>query len=62
MKKNGKGNTPCWSEVSRENMDDVMDFNACDKADDIKCTKMIKKEDLVDYSHQEEVEDSLDCI
>jgi hypothetical protein len=31
-KKNGKGNTTCLSKVLGENRDDVIEFNACDKA------------------------------
>ena len=31
-------------------MDDVIEFNACDKADDFK--GKARKEDLVDYAHQ----------
>jgi hypothetical protein len=36
--------------VLRENMDDAIEFNACDKADDSKGKR--GKEDLVDYVHQ----------
>jgi hypothetical protein len=53
VNKDGKGNTPCWSEVLRENMYDVTEFNACDKAGDIKGKTRTRKVDLVDYSHQE---------
>jgi hypothetical protein len=35
----------------RENKDDVIEFNACDTADDFKGKK--RKEDLVDYVYQE---------
>jgi hypothetical protein len=35
----GKGNAPCLSKVLRENRNDVIEFNACDKADDIKGKK-----------------------
>ena len=38
------------SKVLRENIDDVIEFNACDEADDLKSKK--RKEDLVDYVHQ----------
>jgi hypothetical protein len=38
------------SKVLRENMHDVIEFNACDKADDLKGKK--RTEDLVDYIHQ----------
>jgi len=48
VKKDGKGNAPRLSEVLRKTMDDMIEFNVCDKADNIKCTKGIKKEDLVD--------------
>jgi len=48
----GRENTPCLIEVLSENMDDVIEYNACDKADDIRCKKRIRKEDLVDYVHQ----------
>jgi len=41
----GRENTPCLSEVLRENMDDVIEFNACDKTDDIRGKKRIRKED-----------------
>jgi hypothetical protein len=51
MKKNGKENTTCMSKVLRENKDDVIEFNACDKADDFKDKK--RKEKQVDYVHQE---------
>jgi hypothetical protein len=51
VKKNGKENTPCMSKVLRENKDDVMEFNACDKADDFKGKK--GKENQVDYVRQE---------
>jgi len=50
VKKDGKRNTPCMSKVLRENMDDVIEFNSCDKAGDFKGKK--RKEDLVDYVHQ----------
>jgi hypothetical protein len=50
VKEEGKRNTPCMSKVLRENMDDVIEFNACDKADDFKGKK--RKENLVDYVHQ----------
>jgi hypothetical protein len=36
VKKDGKRNTPCMSKVLRGNMDDVIEFNACDKADDLR--------------------------
>jgi len=38
------------SNVLRENMDDVIEFNVCDKADNFKGKK--RKEDQVDYVHQ----------
>ena len=38
------------SKVLRENMDDVVEVNACDKAGDSKGKK--RKEDLVDYVRQ----------
>jgi len=50
VKKDGKRNTPCMSKILRENMDDVIEFNACDKADDSKGKK--RKEDLVDFVQQ----------
>jgi hypothetical protein len=50
VKKDGKRNIPCISEVLRENMDDVIEFNVCDKADDFKGKE--RKEDLVDYIQQ----------
>ena len=50
VKKDGKRNTPCMSKVLRGNMDNVIEFNACDKADDFKGKK--RKEDLLDYVHQ----------
>ena len=50
VKKDGERNTPCMSKVLRENMGDVIEFNACDKADDPKGKK--RKEDLLDYVHQ----------
>jgi len=50
VKKDGKRNTPCMSKVLRENMDDVIEVNACDKADDSKGKK--RKEDLVYCVHQ----------
>jgi hypothetical protein len=34
VKKDGKRNTPCRNKVLRENMDNEVVFNACDKADD----------------------------
>jgi len=46
VKKGGKKNTPCMRKVLKENMD-VIEFNACDKADDFKGKN--RKEDLVDY-------------
>jgi len=50
VKKDGKRNTPYMSKVLGENMDDVIEFNACDKADDFKDKK--RREELVDYIHQ----------
>ena len=50
VKKDGKRNNPCMSKVLRENMDDVIEFNAHNKADDFK--DKTRKEDLVDYVHQ----------
>jgi hypothetical protein len=50
VKKDGKRNTPCRNKVLRENMDNQIEFNACDKADDFK--GKMRKEDLVDYVHQ----------
>jgi hypothetical protein len=50
VKKDGKRNTPCMSKVLRESMDDVIEFNACNKADDYKGKK--EEEELVDYIHQ----------
>ena len=50
MKKDGKRNTACMSKVLRENVDDVIEFNPCNKADDFKGKK--RKENLVDYVHQ----------
>ena len=38
------------SKVLRENMDDVTEFNPCDKADDFKDKK--RKEDMVDDVHK----------
>jgi hypothetical protein len=37
-------------------MDDVIEFNACNKADDFKGKK--RKENLVDYVHQRSVGES----
>jgi hypothetical protein len=51
MKGNGKENTPCVSEVLREYKNDLIEFNACGKADDFKGMK--RKEKEVDYNHQE---------
>jgi len=51
LKKDGKGNTPCVSKVLRENRDEVIEFNDCDKADEFKGKK--RKEDQVDYVYQE---------
>ena len=53
-KKDGKGNTPCVSKVLRDNRDDVIQFNDCDKADEVKGKK--RNEDQVDYVHQERSE------
>jgi len=39
VKKDGKRNTPCRSKVSRENRDNEIQFNACDKADDFSRVK-----------------------
>jgi len=50
MKKDGKRNTPCVNNVLRENVDDLIEFNPCDEADDFKDKK--RKEDLVDHVHQ----------
>jgi hypothetical protein len=50
VKKDGKRNTPCRNKVLRENRDNVIEFNACDKADDFK--DKMRKEDLVDYVYQ----------
>jgi hypothetical protein len=50
VKKDGRRNTPCMSKVLRETMDDAIEVNACDKADDSKGKK--RKEDLVDTVHQ----------
>ena len=50
VKKDGKRNTAFVSKVLRANMDDVIEFNAWDEADDSKGKK--RKEDLVDYVHQ----------
>jgi hypothetical protein len=50
VKKYGKRNTPCMSKILRENMDEVIEFNTCDKADYSKGKR--SKEDLVDYVHQ----------
>ena len=46
----GLRNTPCMNKVLRENVDNVIEFNPCDKADNFKGKK--RKEDLVDYVHQ----------
>jgi hypothetical protein len=51
MKKDWKGYTPCVGKVFRENRDDVIEFNDCDKADEFKCEK--RKEDQIDYVYQE---------
>jgi hypothetical protein len=56
VKKDGKRNTPCRNKVLRENMDNEIEFNACDKADDFK--GKMRKEDLVDYVHEESGEES----
>jgi hypothetical protein len=58
--KDGKGNTPCWSEVLRANMDDVIKFNACYKADDIKGKTRTRKVDLI-IVFKKEAGESLDC-
>jgi hypothetical protein len=50
VKKGGKRNTPCMNKVLRENMDNEIEFNACDKADDFNCK--MRKEDLADYVRQ----------
>jgi hypothetical protein len=39
VKKDRKRNTPCMSKALRGNMDDVIQFNACDKGDDFKGKK-----------------------
>ena len=56
MKKDGKRNTPCTSKVLRENRDDEIEFNTCDKTNDFKGKK--RKEDLVDYVYQGSAESS----
>jgi hypothetical protein len=59
-KKDGKGNTACVSKVLGVNRDDVIELNECDKADEFKSKK--RKEDQVDYVHQENKwGESLDC-
>jgi predicted Zn-ribbon and HTH transcriptional regulator len=50
LKKDGKRNTPCRNKVLRENRDNEIEFNACNKADDFK--GKMRKEDLVDYVYQ----------
>jgi hypothetical protein len=52
----GKENTPFLGEELRENMDkdNAIEFNACNEADGIKCTRRIRKKDIVDYAQQEE--------
>jgi hypothetical protein len=50
VKKDGKRNTPCMSKVLIENIDDAIEFNACDKADDFRGKK--RKDGPVDYVHQ----------
>ena len=56
VKKDGKRNTPCMSKILRENRGDVIEFNACNKADDFKGKK--RKEDLVDCVQQGSKEES----
>jgi hypothetical protein len=51
MKKNGEQNTPCMGKVLQEIKDDVIELNACDKAEDFKGKK--RKENQVYYVHQE---------
>ena len=50
VKMDGERNTPCRNKVLRENRDNEIELNACDKADDFKGKK--RKEDLLDYVHQ----------
>jgi hypothetical protein len=46
VEKDGQGNIQHMSKAVRENKDDVIQFNTCDKADEIKGNK--RKEDPVD--------------
>jgi hypothetical protein len=50
VKKDGRRNTPRRNKVLRKNMDNDIEFNACDKTNDFK--GKMRKEDLVDYVHQ----------
>ena len=50
VKKDGNRNITCMRKVLRENMDDIIEFNAFDKADDFKGKNW--NEDLADYVHQ----------
>jgi hypothetical protein len=50
VKRDAKRNTPCMGKILRENIDVVIEFNACDKADDFKGKE--RKENLVDSVHQ----------
>jgi hypothetical protein len=56
VKKDGKRNTPCMSKILRENRGYVIEFNACNKADDFKGKK--RKEGLVDFVQQGSKEES----
>ena len=51
VKKFGKGNNSSMDEVLSEDRDDMIECNACDKADNFKVKN--GKKDVVDYVHQE---------
>jgi hypothetical protein len=54
VKNGGEENGPHFNEELSESMDNMTELNARDKADDIECTRRIRKEDIVDYALQEE--------
>jgi hypothetical protein len=50
VNKDGKRNTPCMNKVLKENTDDVIEYNACNKADDFKGKK--RKEEIIEHVYQ----------
>jgi hypothetical protein len=50
VNKDGKRNTACMNNVLKENMDAVIEYNTCNKADYFKGKK--RKEERVDYVYQ----------